>query len=123
VVDAKLKKDHEDKQFWEIKSETNEIVFGRITINCTGNYGDLIEKIAHGNCNFTIKPRKGQFIIYDKPASLFVNSIILPVPNKITKGILITQTVNGNLIVGPTAEDQFQRSILLLEKVFNIFCY
>lgn len=64
-----------------------------------------------------MKPRKGQFIIYDKSVSHLVKSIILPVPTERTKGVLITQTVFGNLIVGPTAEDQSEREVPTTDEV------
>jgi glycerol-3-phosphate dehydrogenase len=86
----------------------------RVVVNCAGNYGDLVEAIARPS-PFTIRPRKGQFLVYDKPAHDLVRSIILPVPTARTKGIVITRTVYGNLLVGPTAEDQDERRIATIE--------
>ncbi len=54
---------------------------------------------------FTITPRKGQLIVYDKLARHLVNSIVLPVPTALGKGVLVSPTVYGNVMVGPTAED------------------
>jgi glycerol-3-phosphate dehydrogenase len=85
-----------------------------VVVNCAGNYGDLVEAIARPS-PFTIRPRKGQFLVYDKPAHDLVRSIILPVPTARTKGIVITRTVYGNLLVGPTAEDQDERRIATIE--------
>ncbi|GFP26103.1 glycerol-3-phosphate dehydrogenase, partial [Candidatus Hakubella thermalkaliphila] len=50
-------------------------------------------------------PRRGEFFIMDKEAPYKLRHIILPVPTRISKGILISPTVSGNLLVGPTAED------------------
>jgi glycerol-3-phosphate dehydrogenase len=83
-------------------------VKARVAINCAGNYGDLVETIARPS-PFTIRPRKGQFVVFDKPASALAHAIILPVPTERTKGVVITRTVFGNLLVGPTAEDQTER--------------
>ncbi|HFC11320.1 MAG TPA: FAD-dependent oxidoreductase, partial [Anaerolineae bacterium] len=58
-----------------------------------------------GHHEFTITPRRGELIVYDKFSRSLINHIILPVPNKITKGVLISPTVYGNLLLGPTAED------------------
>lgn len=73
-------------------------------INAAGIYCDEIAEMV-GECDFKITPRRGQFFIMDKKAPYHLQRAILPVPTKVTKGILITPTVHGNLLVGPTAED------------------
>lgn len=78
-------------------------------INCAGLYGDKLDNTILGKSAFTIHPRKGQFVVFDKTASLLLNSIILPVPSARTKGIVFFRTVFGNLAVGPTAEEQQSR--------------
>ena len=98
---------HYDGEYWELKTSQNTIK-AKLVINAAGLHGDIVEKIK-GSCDFKITPRKGQFIIFDKTAYNLVNSIILPVPTKITKGVVITKTVFGNILVGPTAEDQESR--------------
>ncbi len=82
----------------------------RYVINCAGLYGDRLDQALCGEAGFRITPRKGQFVVFDKAASRLVNSIILPVPCAKTKGIVICRTIFGNLLVGPTAEDQDSRS-------------
>jgi len=82
----------------------------RSVINCAGLFGDLLDKTLLGSCDFEVRPRKGQFVVLDKLASRHVRSIVLPVPNERTKGVVITRTVFGNVLVGPTAEDQQDRS-------------
>lgn len=97
-----------DGEHWQL--ETNNGVLNGITvINCAGLYGDRIDEILIGESNFQIRPRKGQFLVYDKPASALVTSIILPVPSETTKGVLITPTIFGNILVGPTADEQDSR--------------
>ncbi len=54
---------------------------------------------------FTVTPRRGELIVYDKLARPLVNHIVLPVPSASTKGVLVSPTVFGNVMVGPTAED------------------
>ncbi|MFC5387423.1 NAD(P)/FAD-dependent oxidoreductase [Aquamicrobium segne] len=81
----------------------------RLVINAAGNFGDLVDEILIGRRNFTIRPRKGQFVVYDKPAAALVQHILLPVPTAITKGVVVCRTAFGNLLVGPTAEDQDDR--------------
>lgn len=97
-----------DGSHWHLDT-TRGAVQGRIVINAAGNHGDLIDMMLLGQRDFTIRPRKGQFIVYDKPAAALAGHILLPVPNTITKGIVVCRTAYGNLLVGPTAEDQDNR--------------
>jgi glycerol-3-phosphate dehydrogenase len=78
----------------------------RLVINAAGLYGDEVDEALIGRRDFTVRPRKGQFIVYDKPATALARHILLPVPTKITKGVVVCPTAYGNLLVGPTAEDQ-----------------
>jgi glycerol-3-phosphate dehydrogenase len=59
-----------------------------------------------GKAEYKVVARKGQFYILDKKTSCQVNYIVLPIPTKITKGKLMCPTIHGNMLVGPTAEDQ-----------------
>ena len=81
----------------------------KTVINCAGLFGDYLEQNLLGEASFSIHPRKGQFVVFDKAASCYLTNIILPVPNERTKGIVLTKTVYGNLLVGPTAEEQDDR--------------
>jgi len=84
-------------------------VKAKYVINSAGLYGDILDRDVLGSTEFTIKPRKGQFVVFDKAAGKLANSIILPVPTKRTKGIVLFPTIFGNLMVGPTAEEQDDR--------------
>ncbi len=74
-------------------------------INAAGLYGDRVEALLLGNTHFTIKPRKGQFVVFDKAAARLLSHIILPVPDARTKGVVLCRTAFGNLLIGPTAEE------------------
>ena len=93
---------------WTLQTTLGDISAG-VVINAAGNYGDLVEAINQKS-PFTITPRKGQFVVFDKPASKLLHAIILPVPTERTKGIVACRTAFGNLLVGPTAEDQQDRA-------------
>ena len=99
---------------WRLET-TKGFVRARVVINCAGNYGDLVEAIARES-PFRVRPRKGQFVVFDKSAHALARTIILPVPSERTKGVVISRTVFGNLIVGPTAEDQDERRIATVEE-------
>jgi glycerol-3-phosphate dehydrogenase len=93
---------------WKLDTGQGEISATTV-INAAGLFGDVVDQKLTGSTRFSIKPRKGQFIVYDKPASALVKHILLPVPNEVTKGVVICRTAYGNLLVGPTAEAQDDR--------------
>jgi glycerol-3-phosphate dehydrogenase len=84
-------------------------VSAELVINAAGLWGDEVDRRVTGESWFTIRPRKGQFVVYDKTAAALAGHILLPVPTRITKGIVVCRTAFGNLLVGPTAEEQDDR--------------
>ncbi len=74
-------------------------------INAAALFCDEIAAMV-GKADYRVVPRKGQFFILDRNTSVRVNHIVLPIPTKITKGKLMCPTIHGNMLVGPTAEDQ-----------------
>lgn len=93
---------------WELTTSKGR-VRTRLVINCAGNHGDLIDGMWR-TPEFEIRPRKGQFLVYDKASASQINAIILPVPTATTKGVLLCKTIFGNMILGPTAEEQQDRN-------------
>ncbi len=81
----------------------------RWVINAAGLGSDLIDTMF-GFKRFTITPRRGELIVYDKLARPLVNRIVLPVPTSRGKGVLISPTIYGNVMLGPTAEDLTDRT-------------
>lgn len=80
----------------------------RYVINAAGLYADIIAKKA-GAGNFVITPRKGEYCVLDKNISSMLKKSIkhtlFNVPGKYSKGVLITPTVDGNIMIGPNARD------------------
>ncbi len=64
---------------------------------------DLIH--AAGLNSFTITPRKGEYFVLDREARAEVRNVLFPCPTPISKGILVTPTIHGNVMLGPTAQD------------------
>ncbi len=95
-------------RYWRLRT-TRGPVEARLLVNAAGLFGDTIERLAGREPSFTIRPRKGQFVVYDKPAHDLVRTIILKMPTERTKGVLLARTAFGNLLLGPTAEDQEDR--------------
>lgn len=76
----------------------------RFVVNAAGLYSDDISKLA-GDDGFSINPRKGEYLLLDKGQGSKVKKVIFQPPSKLGKGILVTPTVDGNLLIGPTAKD------------------
>lgn len=77
-------------------------VTGRYFVNCAGCYSDRVAKLA-GDGDFEILPRSGEYLLLDKTQGSTLQHTIFQVPSKEGKGILVTPTVDGNLMAGPTA--------------------
>lgn len=81
----------------------------RLLINAAGLHADQIDRLL-GHHTFTVRPRRGQLIVFDKLARDLVGHILLPVPTAAGKGVLVAPTVFGNVLLGPTAEDLDDRT-------------
>lgn len=84
----------------------------RLVVNCAGESAESIANLF-GDYTFNIKARKGEYILLDKSAGNFVRNTIFSLPTKAGKGVLVSPTVDGNLIVGPTSEkeENFDKSV------------
>ncbi len=100
---------------WRLETSTG-IVEADCVVNAAGLFGDVVDERLGFAAEFTIKPRKGQFVVLDKAAFRHVPRIVLPVPTEITKGIVVCPTAFGNVLVGPTAEEQEDRLRATVEK-------
>jgi glycerol-3-phosphate dehydrogenase len=76
----------------------------RYLVNAAGLHSDELNRLA-GHDGFTVTPRRGEFLVFDKLSRPLLNHIVLAVPTGTTKGVLVSPTVFGNLILGPTTED------------------
>ncbi len=72
-------------------------------INAAGLFADEISRMA-GIDKVSITPRVGEYYVYDKDRDFNVNHIVFPIPTKISKGTIVTPTVDGNLMIGPTSD-------------------
>ncbi|MDO4621755.1 MAG: NAD(P)/FAD-dependent oxidoreductase [Eubacteriales bacterium] len=76
----------------------------RAVVNAAGVYADEIHNMVSGE-KISIIARKGEYYLLDKSAGSHVSHTIFALPSKMGKGVLISPTVHGNLLVGPTAAD------------------
>ena len=76
----------------------------RYLVNAAGLHSDELDRML-GHDAFTVEPRRGELIVFDKLARPLLDHILLAVPTATSKGVLLAPTVFGNLLLGPTAED------------------
>ena len=92
-----------------IIASQGESIHARWIVNAAGLFSDEIDSYF-GLTGFTVTPRRGELIIFDKLARPLVNHVLLPMPSSTTKGVLISPTIYGNILLGPTAEDQHDKT-------------
>jgi glycerol-3-phosphate dehydrogenase len=98
VTDIKKDGDH-----FEIT--TPQSVFQtKLIVNCAGVRADRIARML-GDTAFSITPRRGEYCLYDKRQGADIAHTLFQPPGKMGKGVLVTPTVDGNLLTGPTAQD------------------
>ena len=90
-------------KYFEIHASTG-MFKSRYLINAAGLFADDISRML-GIDDFKIKPRKGEEFILDKKKENLTRHLIFPLPSKISKGVLIIKTADGNPMIGPTAEE------------------
>ena len=83
----------------------NGDVESHVVINAAGVYGDVLHNQLCEN-KIEITPRRGEYCLLDRKDGSLVNRTIFQLPGALGKGILVTPTVHGNLLIGPTAADQ-----------------
>jgi glycerol-3-phosphate dehydrogenase len=76
-----------------------------LAVNCAGLGADSVARMVNDD-GFEIYPRKGEFFVFEPPGGEPLEGILLPVPTKRTKGVLVFPTVDGKVVAGPTAHDQ-----------------
>lgn len=76
----------------------------RTIVNAAGVYADVFNNMVSER-KLSITARKGEYMLLDKTAGAHVSHTIFQLPNKMGKGVLVTPTVHGNLLVGPTSDD------------------
>lgn len=91
------------KTYFEICASTRTFK-SKYLINAAGLYADNISRMA-GVDNFRITPRKGEEFLLDKKREHLTKHLLFPIPSKVSKGVLIIKTADGNPMIGPTAED------------------
>lgn len=89
---------------FSIVSKDNESIEAKTIINCAGIFSDKVAQLVKDN-SFKIGARKGEYILLDRESRGFVSHTLFTTPNEKGKGILVSNTVDGNILLGPTSEE------------------
>lgn len=82
----------------------DETISTRAVVNAAGCYSDVLHNMVSDR-KLHITPRRGEYMLLDRTVGDHVNHTIFQLPGKLGKGILVSPTVHGNLLLGPTAVD------------------
>lgn len=88
---------------WKV-SAGEEVFYARTVVNAAGCYSDVFHNMVSDK-KIHITPRRGEYFLLDRTAEGYVEHTVFRLPGKMGKGVLVTPTVHGNTLVGPTAED------------------
>lgn len=89
---------------FKLTAQNGETFHARYIVNAAGVYADAINALA-GAEEFHITPRKGEYLLFERGTGDAIKHVIFQTPTPMGKGILLTTTVDGNLLAGPTAVD------------------
>ncbi|UBK44345.1 NAD(P)/FAD-dependent oxidoreductase [Clostridium perfringens] len=87
---------------YKVTLNNKEIVNGKIIINASGLEGAFLNNLVSMSKR-EINPVKGEYCLFDKVAGAMINKTLFQVPSKLSKGVLVTPTAEGNFLVGPNA--------------------
>ena len=89
---------------FKIYVNDNEEIDTKMIVNAAGLYSDVMNNYVSED-KFTVLPRRGEYNLFDKYAGDLAKMTLFQLPTKLGKGILVSPTVDGNIIVGPNAVD------------------
>ena len=95
--------DSEGNSFWIVQTAEG-VLRTRAIVNAAGVYSDILHNMVSAN-KIRITPRRGDYLLLDRRTGGYVQHTVFQVPGKFGKGVLVSPTVHGNTIIGPTAED------------------
>ncbi|WP_339033669.1 type 2 glycerol-3-phosphate oxidase [Spiroplasma endosymbiont of Cantharis rufa] len=108
-----------NNNLFDISSE-NTNYKAKIIINCAGHFADKISSLS-GYSDFQLSTKRGEYIVLKKTKENQVNNVLFMVPTIHGKGVIVAKTLEGNLLVGPTSEDNVSKEDinLITEEKFN----
>lgn len=103
IRNCEVKAINKDGGYYKLDTTAGEIE-AEFVINAAGNHSDEVAAMI-GDDSIELVPRKGEYYLLDKSFGYLADHTIFQCPNKMGKGVLVTPTVDGNILVGPSATD------------------
>ncbi|MCB2295014.1 NAD(P)/FAD-dependent oxidoreductase [Clostridium algoriphilum] len=103
IFETEVKNIEKNPSSYVIKTNKGDIET-RLIINAAGLYSGEINNMVSNN-KIDIVPRRGEYVLFDRTAGDLIKKTIFQLPTKLGKGVLVTPTVDGNLLIGPNAVD------------------
>ena len=95
--------DDDGGSYWIVQTAEG-VLTARAIVNAAGVYSDILHNMVSAD-KIRITPRRGDYLLLDRRTGGYVKHTVFQVPGKFGKGVLVSPTVHGNTIIGPTAED------------------
>ena len=89
---------------WKVHTVKGDLE-AKVVVNAAGLYSDKLHNMVADD-TMTIVPRRGDYFLLDRSTGGFVKQTVFQLPGKLGKGVLVSPTIHGNIIVGPNAVDQ-----------------
>ena len=102
-LNEKVVKINKESDFYSIVCQSGNVYQTKVVINAAGVYSDEIHKMVE-DIDYSITPRKGEYFILDHYTDDLVKHTIFPLPSEKGKGILVTPSIGGTYLIGPSAE-------------------
>ncbi|MEA1910810.1 MAG: NAD(P)/FAD-dependent oxidoreductase [Spirochaetota bacterium] len=122
-TDFKVVSSEDSDGIYKISSENENIIYSKWVVNASGLFADEISRIFNAE-KFKITPRKGEEFLLDRNSAARTDHVVFPVPDHVSKGILVIPTVEGTTMLGPTAipqdsKDDVSTTSVNLDMVFS----
>lgn len=104
LFDAKVDEISKCGEGWRVRCADGRAFAARAVVNCAGIHSDELNNLV-SRTKYSIEARRGEYLMLDKDEDGTFSATMFQVPSKMGKGILVSPTVDGTVIVGPTAED------------------
>ena len=104
AFDAKVVSLEREGGEWKVACADGRVFTARTVVNCAGIHSDELNNLVSAT-KYNIEARRGEYLMLDRDEERSFSATMFQVPSKMGKGILVSPTVDGTVIVGPTAED------------------
>ena len=89
---------------WQVQTADGRVFAAKLVVNCAGCHSDELNNLVSAK-KYAIRARRGEYLMLDRDEEKSFSATMFQVPGPMGKGILVSPTVDGTVIVGPTAED------------------